>query len=180
MILKIVEVKKKYDDFTMDNGGKIFSIGASVEVDGQLILAKVRCFSTKQGQPTSTLEVGQVFETGKNCENIKADSETYKDKTYNRYTLYAKKQDKPGYAPRQSVTFTTYREKVELSKKLGVEMAGPDAPKELVWSYFSTILKGMENVSIEGKPVEEKVKEVVKGTDVTIEKDPFDDESIPF
>ena len=175
MKLKIVEVLKTYDTFTMDNGGKIFSIGAVVESDGAIIKAKVRSF-----KDTIKLDAGATYTTGDNCENIKQDTETYQNKTYPRFSVYAKKSEYKagggsGWKAAPKISVKEFETMIAWCDARARNLA-PDA--QLCWSYFATLLKTAERVDWSDKPA--PIQAPAAFEDVSQAANAFDDSSIPF
>ena len=143
MKLKILTIKKEYEPFKMDNGGKIFSVFATLDIDGKEVSGMVRAFANKDGSPWAVLKAGQEFISGDTVDRIEVKDVTRNDSVYTQYTLYKKKSDagysggKSKFQPYERMSFAQFVSAVNYA--LDVMGAHKDRP-ELQGVIFGSVL----------------------------------------
>lgn len=87
--MKIIKVEKRKEPFTMDNGGKIYSVWALIQDDNNReYKASVRSFTDK-----IKLEDGEEFKAFDNCGKIEEKAKIGKNNLkYTEITIFAKKK----------------------------------------------------------------------------------------
>ena len=180
MKLKILNVKKNYDNFTMKNGGTLYAVWGELDVDGKLESGKVVSFTDK-----IKLSAGAEYVSGDSCDSIKRETKQYQGQdgspvSYTQFTVYAKKSEYKagggsGWKAQPKISVKEFETMIAWCDARARNLA-PDA--QLCWSYFATLLKTAERVDWSDKPA--PVQAPAAFEDASPAANSFDDSNIPF